>query len=77
MLLYMGYLAHQNPPPPYEHHRAQGVVLLQGPRGVPLFICEVPLYVTLLVRAGIAGRGRILHSREMLQGEMCFYSWTL
>ena len=34
-----GYLAHKKPQPPlpYEHHRALGMVLLKGPRGALFF----------------------------------------
>jgi hypothetical protein len=31
-------------PPPYDHHRPLGIVLLYGPRGVRFLICKVPLY---------------------------------
>ena len=30
-------------PPPYDHHRALGMVLLQGPRGRRFLMTEVPL----------------------------------
>ena len=29
--------------PPYEHHRALGMVLLKGPRGALFLMSEVPL----------------------------------
>jgi len=29
----MRYLAHKNPPPPRDHHRPLGIVLLYGPMG--------------------------------------------
>ena len=38
-----GYLAHKKPPPPQDHHRPLGIVLLQGPRGLHFFMSEVPL----------------------------------
>ena len=40
-----GYLAHQKPTPPRDHHRALGIGLLQGPRGGRFFLSEVPLYL--------------------------------
>ena len=54
-----GYLAHKNPPPPpLDHHRAPGIVLLEGPRGGGGLMSEVPLYgsavpdrVTSLIRS--------------------------
>ena len=42
-----GYLAHKKQPPPHDHHRALGIVLLQGPRGALFLMSEVPLYVQM------------------------------
>ena len=48
-----GYLAHKKQQPPLEdHHRATGIVLLQGPRGVRFLMREVPLYCSLLGGGG-------------------------
>ena len=38
-----GYLAHRKHPPPYDHHRAIGMVLLKGLRGRHLLTSEIPL----------------------------------
>jgi len=38
-----GYLAYKKPPPPSDHHRPLGIVLLWGPRGVRFLMSEVPL----------------------------------
>jgi len=38
-----GYLAHKKLPPPYDHRRALGIGLLQGPRRMPFLMSEVPL----------------------------------
>ena len=38
------HLAHEKqPPPPHDHHRALGIVLLQGPGAVLFLTSEVPL----------------------------------
>jgi len=37
-----GYLAHKNPPP-QDHHKALGMVLLKCPRGVRFLVSEVLL----------------------------------
>ena len=34
----------RNSPPPYDHHRDLGIVLLYGPRGALFLMSEVPLY---------------------------------
>jgi len=39
-----GYLAHKKPPPPKDHHRTLGMVLLYGARRVVSLMSEVPLY---------------------------------
>ena len=39
-----GYLAPKKQPPPQDHHRALGMVLLLGPRGALFLMREVPLY---------------------------------
>ena len=33
----------RNSPPPQDHYRALGIVLLQGPRGARFLMSEVPL----------------------------------
>ena len=38
-----GYLAHKKVPPPPDHRRALGIVLLYGPRRKQFFMSEVPL----------------------------------
>ena len=38
-----GYLAHKNPPPPQDRHRALGLVLLKGRKGGLFHMIEVPL----------------------------------
>ena len=41
-----GYLASKTPPPPpWNHHRALGTGLLQGPRRRLFLMSEVPLYM--------------------------------
>ena len=40
---YRGTSLIRNRPPPYDHHRALGMVLLQGPRGALFLMSEVPL----------------------------------
>ena len=45
-----------NSPPLWEHHRALGIVLLQGPRGALCLMSEVPLY----------GLGKVKRSRPQL-----------
>ena len=40
----LGYLAHKKEPPPQDHRRALGMVLLYGPRGALFLMSEVPLY---------------------------------
>ena len=42
--LYRGASLIRNCPPPPDHHRALGIVLLKGPRGVLFLMSEVPLY---------------------------------
>ena len=37
-----GYLAHEKRPPPWDHHMALGMVLLQAPTGGLFHISEVP-----------------------------------
>ena len=46
------YLAHKKQPPPQDHHRVLGIVLLKGPRGALLLMSEVPLYGMLQVWKG-------------------------
>ena len=36
----------RNSSPPSDHHRALGIVLLQGPRGALFLMSEVPLYIS-------------------------------
>ena len=43
-LRYMGTSLIGNTPPPQDHHRALGLVLLQGSRGWQFLMSEVPLY---------------------------------
>ena len=38
-----GYHARKKTPPPYEHHRSLGIVLLHGPTGWRFLISEVNL----------------------------------
>ena len=38
-----GYLAHKTQHPPWDHHRALGIVLLKGPRERLFLVSEVPL----------------------------------
>jgi len=38
-----GYLAHKKLPPPQDHLRALGIVLLYGPRRKQFLMSEVPL----------------------------------
>ena len=38
-----GYLAHENLPPLYDHHRSLGTGLLQSPTGRGVLMSEVPL----------------------------------
>ena len=41
--LVQGYLAEKKHPPPYDHHRTLGIVILQGPRrGCPLRGQQMP-----------------------------------
>jgi len=42
-LALQGYLTHTNLPPPYDHRRALGIGLLQGPRRGVFLMSEVPL----------------------------------
>jgi hypothetical protein len=44
-LFYRGTLLIGNLTPPWDHHRALGKVLLQGPKGALFLTREVPLYV--------------------------------
>ena len=37
------YLAHKQPPPPQDRHRALDIALLQGPTGRWFLMIEVPL----------------------------------
>ena len=39
---YRGTLLIRNSTPPKDHHRALGIVLLQGPRGALFLMSEVP-----------------------------------
>ena len=39
----LAHLAHKNPPPLLDHHRALEIVLLQGPRGGQFLMSELPL----------------------------------
>ena len=43
---YRGTSLIRNSLPPWDHHRATCVVLLQGPRGALFLMREVPLYGT-------------------------------
>ena len=43
-MVLQGYLAHKEPPPPQDFHRALGIVLLKSPRGARFLMSEVPLY---------------------------------
>ena len=45
---YRGTSLIRNSPPPPDHHRALGIVLLYGPRWVRSFISDVPLYAGTL-----------------------------
>ena len=47
-----GYLAHKKQPPPESHHRALGIFLLYGPRGVLFLMSEIPLYGVLMPDGG-------------------------
>jgi len=41
-----GHLAHKKQPPhPQGHHKALGMVLLEGARGALFLMSEVPLYI--------------------------------
>ena len=44
VLAVYGYLAHKKSPPPCDHHRILGLVLLWGPRGALFLMSEVALY---------------------------------
>ena len=48
-----GYLAHKRLPPPLDHRRVLGIVLIEGPRRALFLMREVPLYG--LNRAHTAG----------------------
>jgi hypothetical protein len=39
-----GYLTHEKPPPPQEHHRSLGIVQLFGPTGWRFLVSEVTLH---------------------------------
>ena len=41
---YMGYLRHKKPHPSQDHHRSQGIVLLQVFKGRRFLLSELPLY---------------------------------
>ena len=43
-----GSLAHKKQPPPLDHHRTLGIVLLKGPRRGVFLMSEVPVYTTLV-----------------------------
>ena len=43
MLAYKGTSLMRNSRPPQGHHRALGIVLMQGLRGAPFLVGEVPL----------------------------------
>jgi len=45
-----GHLADQKYPPPEDHHRALGIVLLQGPQRVGFLMSEVPLSACLSLK---------------------------
>ena len=49
---YRGTSLIRNRTPPYEHHRALGMVLLQGPMGALFLLSEVPLLLPLSPPAG-------------------------
>ena len=38
-----GYFAHKTHPPPWEHHKSLGIVLLKGPSGGLFLMSKVPL----------------------------------
>ena len=48
---YGGTLLIRKCPPPQDHHRALGISLLQGPRGMRFLMREVPLYGGVDLRA--------------------------
>jgi len=62
-LEYRGTSLIRKRPPPYDHHRAPGMVLLQGPRRRRFLMSEAPLYphegpcVVRLLRGGRCGYG--------------------
>jgi len=43
--LYTGTSLMRNSPSPWGHHRAVGIVLLQGPRGALFLMSEAPMYL--------------------------------
>ncbi len=61
-----GYLAHKKLPSNYDHRRALGMVLLQGPKGGLFLMSEAPLQSSLEVEDTHRPRGVRLGSSPIL-----------